>query len=142
MFVAWGSGQLDDSGLESFLLHDSNFRHLPAIALNKPAAILQLANLGAGDETLFIHPSSNKRLVTLLEETAAEIGVPVASPAELSQQYGYMTTSRIPWLFLSWNSDAIAQDRDRLERIKPEKLQTSGQVLALALTKMVRETRY
>ncbi|MBN1584229.1 MAG: ABC transporter permease subunit [Anaerolineae bacterium] len=141
MFVAWGGGQLDNAEAEAFIQHTANFRHLPAIALNKPALLFQLTNAGAGDEAISIHPNSNNRLAQLLQETAQEVGIPVAD-LQSAQVYGDIVTRRIPPVLLSWSNSTIAPDQDNLERIEAARLQTMGELFALALTKIVRQTTY
>ena len=142
MFVAWGGGQLGNAGAEAFMQHTANFRHLPAIALNKPAAIFQLRDLGAGGEAVYIHPGSNKSLTNLLQETATELGIPITDSAESGQQNSDVVTRRIPWAMVSWSNATVRPDQDSLERIETAKLQEIGELLALALTKLVRQTTY
>jgi Zn-dependent M28 family amino/carboxypeptidase len=149
MFVAWGGGQLQDPGAERFIRQSANFRHLPATALNKPALIFQLEGVGAGGPSsegdLWIHPQSNRHLAELVEETAAEVGVPVvygegdALPGGAKHS---MVTGRIPSVYLAWSNPSVAPDRDTLERIEPDRLSAVGEALALALTKVVRQTSY
>jgi Zn-dependent M28 family amino/carboxypeptidase len=153
MFVAWGGGQLQDPGAERFVRQDANFRHLPATALNKPALIFQLEGVGAGPSSggdLWIHPQSNRHLADLVKETAAQVGVPVvygeqmysmgdALPIDAERR---MVTRRIPSVYLTWSDSEIAPDKDTLERIEPDRLRAVGEALALALTKVVRQTSY
>jgi peptide/nickel transport system permease protein len=142
MFVAWGGGQLNDPGASRFLSHDPNFRHLPATTLNKPATLFQLDGLGAGDDVLYIDPRSNKRLVELLSEAAAESGIPVVSDQDDALRGDRLAPRRIASIYVTWSGENVAPDQDGIERIEPERLQAVGEVLALALTRVVRQTRY
>jgi Zn-dependent M28 family amino/carboxypeptidase len=152
MFVAWGGGQLQEPGAERFVRQSTNFRHLPTAVPNKPALLLQLEGVGAAGESadgsvgeLWIHPQSNRHLAELIEETAAEVGVPVAHgesnafPGETERR---MVTRRIPSIYLTWSDSDIAPNQDTLERIEPDRLRAVGEALALALTKVVRQTSY
>ncbi|MBN1936894.1 MAG: ABC transporter permease subunit [Anaerolineae bacterium] len=142
LFVAWGGGQLDPSGAAEFLTHDPNFRHLPSIALNKPALLFQLDQLGAGEALLFIHPRSNRRLFELVQTTASEAGVQTADVEGTPGDDEDIVTRKIPWVSLSWWGQPTPPDQDSIERIEVERLQSAGEVLSLALTKIVRQSSY
>lgn len=142
LFVAWGGGEMDPTGAEPFLIESTHFRYLPAAVANEPAFILQLDRLGAGGDTLLIHPGSNKRLANLLEESAAEAGVPVTYDTGELRTYDDPITRRIPWITLRWTETDGSPDQDTLEYIEGAKLQGAGQAISLALTKMVRQTEY
>ena len=53
-----------------------------------------------------------------------------------------MLTRRIPSVYLTWSDSEIAPHQDTLERIEPDRLRAVGEALALALTKVVRQTTY
>lgn len=146
LFVAWGGVQLQESGVEDFLRASYNFRHLSALRTANPLApamILQPDNVGAGGDSLFIHPASTRRLSELLEETAAKVGIPVVSAPGNTQTFdGVFASREMPWIYFSWVDSNVAPDKDSIERIEADKLQSLGEALALALTRVVRETDY
>jgi peptide/nickel transport system permease protein len=146
MFIAWGGGQLDYSGAQEFLENEFNFRHLliPGVTGNVgPAIIFQYDYIGDGEDVLLIHPDSDRALIQLIEETGADSGISVEPGAD-TEEFGQDLVSRnIPaWISMKWAGPGRAPDRDRLEYISQEKLQRLGEMLALALTKVVRETEY
>jgi ABC-type dipeptide/oligopeptide/nickel transport system permease subunit len=146
LFAAWGGGELDDSGARAFLGDARNFPRLSTQTMYRrfaPAMIFQLDYVGAGDDTLFIHPRSSNRLVSLLEETAAEVGVPAVSEEGDSPPYDdIVPSSRTQWLYFTWSNPDVAPDEDSIERIEPDKLRIVGEALALALTRVVRQASY
>jgi hypothetical protein len=145
LFVAWGGGQLDDPGARDFLKTGVNFRHLPILSSEPlaPTAIFQLDYLGAGGDALFIHPGSNVRLSNLLQEAAAEVGLPVVSEEENEQLYDdTVTAPKTPWIYFRWTDSDLAPGADKIERIEATKLQKIGEALALALTRIVRESDF
>jgi len=146
LFVAWGGGQLDDSGAMGFLGDGRNFPYLPVRTMYRrfaPAMIFQLDYLGAGDDTLYIHPNSSDRLGRLLAETATEVGISIVSEGGGSPPYDDIIPSRsTQWLYFTWSNPEVALDEDSIERIEPDKLQTLGEAFALALTRVVRQASY
>jgi len=146
LFVAWGGGQLDDSGAMGFLGDGRNFPYLPVRTMYRrfaPSMIFQLDYLGAGDDTLYIHPNSSDNLGRLLAETATEVGISTVSEGGGSPPYDDIVPSRsTQWLYFTWSNPEAAPDEDSIERIEPNKLQTLGEAFALALTRVVRQARY
>jgi hypothetical protein len=146
LFVAWGGAGLQDPGVEDFLKITYHYRHLSELRTADPLApaiLIQPDAVGAGGDSLFIHPRSNKRLAELLEETAAEAGIATVSGSGSSESSNDVAMPReIPWLYFSWSDAQVPPDRDTVERIEPERLQSLGESLALALTRIVRETDY
>jgi ABC-type dipeptide/oligopeptide/nickel transport system permease subunit len=142
LFVAWGAGQLDESGAEAFLNKAANFRHLPALTPNRPQMVLQLEGVGAGEDVLYLHPRSSTRLLELFSGTAAQVGVPAVSEAGASVRLDDFVTRRIASIYVTWLDSYVTPDEDHLERIDADKLQSVGEVLALTLTQVVRQTRY
>jgi peptide/nickel transport system permease protein len=141
LFVAWGAGSLPDPGAQEFIDAEQSYLHLPTTERLKPRAVFQIDFAGAGGEQLFIHPTSNNILADVVSDSAAEVGVAfvndgstVISPA--------MLDPTAPWVYLAWENDAISPDQDTFERIDSEKLRTIGEVLALSLAKVVRQSRY
>ena len=49
---------------------------------------------------------------------------------------------RTRWIYLSWADAEVTPDQDRIARIEPDKLQAVGEALALALTRVVRQSSY
>jgi hypothetical protein len=143
LFAAWGAGQLEDSGAERFLSQTASYRHLPATAPNRPSLFVQLDRVGAGGEELWIDPKSSGRLADLMGETMAELGGTVAR--EDIHNGGIpdpVLLRRVPRVYLSWSGSQVSPDQDSYGRIDEEKLQTIGEMLALALTRVVRQTTY
>jgi ABC-type dipeptide/oligopeptide/nickel transport system permease subunit len=143
LFVAWGASHLDDGSAEQFLAQTASYRHLPATAPNRPALFVQLDRVGAGGEELSIDPRSSGRLADLMGETMAELGGSVAS--ETAQSEGLpspVLVRRVPRVYLSWTESRVPPDLDTFDRIDEDKLQEIGEMLALALTRVVRQTTY
>jgi len=146
LFVAWGGGQLDDSGARDFLGDGRNFPYLPVRTMYRrfaPAMIVQLDYVGAGDDSLYIHPNSSDNLGRLLAETATEVGISIVSEGGGSPPYDDIVPSRsTQWLYFTWSNPDVAPDEDSIERIEPDKLRMVGEAFALALTRVVRQARY
>ncbi|MEJ2707959.1 MAG: ABC transporter permease subunit [Anaerolineales bacterium] len=146
LFVAWGGGTLENPGIKEFLNEWESFRHLPNMNSTKrlePHIIFQINGAGVGESPLFIHPSSSNRLVSGLKEAAEQIGMEVVEDRQGAPVVDLVTRiSGVDWISFKWsNSDRSPRD-DRIEEIDPEKLRSYGEALSLALTRVVRETRY
>jgi len=146
VFVAWGGGQLDDSGAREYLNNRNNYPSLSARSMYRdfaPAVIVQPDYVGAGGEALFIHPDSDQRLSSLLKETATEAGLTVVSEQETVLPHDQLVNSRrTDWLHFTWSDPDIPPDQDTLDHIDPTKLQAVGEALSLALTQIVRQANY
>ncbi len=146
LFVAWGGGQLDNSRARDFLGNSRNFPRLSTRSLYgdfAPAIIIQPDYTGAGGDALFVHSRSNDRLIRLLEESLTEAGVAVVTEQDNPLPYDDLLVSpRTQWLHFAWSDPSVPPDEDGIEPIDAEKLQTIGEALSLALTKMVRESSY
>jgi hypothetical protein len=142
LFVAWGGGQLVPSGVEEWLSDSANFRHLPSVVQNKPAMLFQLDGLGGGNGELELYPGSSQTLSRLLKTSAVEVGASVETSTLTAAEYGEVVTRRMPWVWMRWAGADVPPDRDTLDRIQVDRLQTAGEVLTLALTKIVRESTY
>ncbi len=147
LFAAWGGGQLDDSKALGFFGESRNFPRLSTEAMYRrfsPAMIFQLDYVGAGDDTLYIHPYSSDPLSRLLAETATEVGISLVSEeGGSSPPYDDIVPSRsTQWLYFTWSNPEVAPDADIIERIEPDKLRMVGEALALALTQVVRQASY
>lgn len=146
LFIAWGGGQFENPGIEEFLTDTSSFRYLPATSSTirrQPYVIIQLDNTGAGQDVLSLNPDSNQRLAELLRETASDLDIEVhpqsdefISSEEMIQVKGAAT------VHISWLNGDFTPNEDRIENINAEKLQTIGEAISLAMTKIVRENSY
>jgi hypothetical protein len=64
-------------------------------------------------------------------------------PADASATSGEgLAMPRVPSFSLAWADAHVSPERDTASRIQPERLQAVGEVLTLALTRMVRQARY
>jgi Zn-dependent M28 family amino/carboxypeptidase len=145
LFVAWGGGTVDQIGAMDYLSDRFNFRFLSTnnpTHLVAPSAIFFLDYAGSGGETIYIHNSSSARLTDLIIDTAAEVGVPVnRGPSDLDMDR-HSFPMNISWIGLRWEGSDIRPDQDILDKVDPEKLQQLGEVFALAITRVVRQTIY
>jgi hypothetical protein len=143
LFVAWGGGQLQDTGAEQFLASAESYRHLPATAPNRPAMLVQVERVGAGADELWIHPRSSRRLAELMGQAMAELGgTTTREEAQGGDLSGLVRPPRVPWVYLAWADSQVAADQDTTDLIVPDKLQSIGEMLALALTRVLRQTTY
>jgi len=145
LFIAWGGGQLDDSGAKAFLGDSRNFPRLSNQNMYRrfaPAMVFQLDDLGAGGDRLLIHPHSNRRLSTLLEETATQVGIPLSEKGTLQPYDDIVSSTSTQWITFTWSDPGVPPDEDGIERIEAGKLRAIGEALALALTRVVRQARY
>jgi hypothetical protein len=146
MFVAWGGAQLDDDSARAWLEDAFNFRHVRTQGTRSnvgPSILIQLDYIGSGGDTLLIHPDSSARLVDLVQETSQDMALNVALQADTLEFSSDIITRRLPlWISLKWADSEVPPDEDVLETIDPEKLQTFGEMLALTLTRLARETSY
>jgi peptide/nickel transport system permease protein len=140
LFVAWGAGTLDDPGAEAFFEDEGSFRHLPATETLQPRAIFQLDYAGAGGAELFIHPGSNNILREVVRTSAEEAGLSIAQERDGAGYAPLLVTA--PWVYLAWDQAPVPADQDSFERIDAEKMRAYGELLALSLAKVVRQSRY
>ncbi|MDX1436394.1 MAG: ABC transporter permease subunit [Anaerolineales bacterium] len=147
LFAAWGGGRLEDPGIEEYLTNGRSFSHLPGpgtLDPMAPVAVFQIHHAGAGGEAVLIPDYADPRLQAVMKETAAEIGVPLQF-AGSAGDLGARDTARVPrrpWISLGWSAGAVPPDQDSLERIDSLKLESIGQLLSHALTRIVREARF
>jgi hypothetical protein len=149
LFVAWGAGELGDPGAVEFFRDSRNFPRLSTRSLYggfAPGIIFEPDNVGAGDDTLFIHPDSGDRLARVLTEALSEVEIPVTSEQEgESRQAGAGvrgSSRRTQWLHFAWSNSWSSPDQDGFERIDADKLQRVGEAFSLALTRIVRQSSY
>ena len=144
LFVAWGAGSQEQSGLEAFLQDERSFNALPANNTNRrraPTTIIYLDNAGAGGETLLIHPGSSARLIELLSESANQAGYQIQGEPIRSDQQLLMVRGAAS-AYVAWSQTAYNPIQDTMDGISPEKLQSLGEILSLTLTTIVRENSY
>lgn len=141
LFVAWGGGSLENPGAQEFIDAEQSFFHLPTTERLHPRAVFQLDYAGTGGEKLFIHPASNDILSNVISESAADVGVALADDGEARTNSNILGTTA-PWVYLAWENEPISPEQDTFDRIDSEKLNAFGEVLALSLAKIVRQSRY
>jgi hypothetical protein len=142
LFVAWGGGTLEPSGAQAFLADTANLRFLPALRPNRPEAVVQIERVGGSGGVLLVDPRSNRSLLDQVVETANEVGVPVVAEQVATVPAASFVTREVPSVHISWLGEVRSPEEDTLEQIESEGLQSVGQVLALALTRAVRQARY
>jgi hypothetical protein len=106
--------------------------------------LLQLDFVGAGGEMIVVESDiRSDDLVALIEETAAEIKAPLAAQeAELTLPSEIVSHGITAWALFGWQDAAVSPETDTLETIDSTKLQQFGELFALVLTKLARETQY
>lgn len=146
LFIAWGGGNLDDSGIITFLQDPVSYRHLPAQSGGRrlsPAFIIQFAGVGAGSDVLFIHPNSSTRLTPYIEEKAVDLGVPISRDSSAISPIPFNArSSGAHWIYFSWAGLQTSPDEDTIEKIQPEKLGIAGEILSNLLIQLVRQSHY
>jgi hypothetical protein len=146
VFIAWGGGELDNSGAREFVNDSRSFPFLKSTDLYRgfaPAVIIQPDYAGSGDGALFVHPGSDGRLTTLLTEAASDLDIAVTSSQDEIMPYDELVSSnRTRWLHFTWANPGVAPDEDTFDRIEPSKLQALGEALSLVVTQIVRQTNY
>jgi len=143
LFVVWGAGRLEQSGAEQFLSVTDSYRHLPATAPTRPTLFVQLDRVGAGAEELWIHPGSSKRLADLMGQTMAELGGASTQEMERAGDLSALVRlRRVPWVYLAWADSQVSPEQDSVGQIDADRLQAIGEMLALALTRVLRQTTY
>lgn len=146
MFVAWGGGELDASGAREWLENPFNFRHLRSQATRSniiPSMLLQLNNLGGGRDWIQIRTSSSSgQLMALIEEISDETGLPLLDEETPFRPSRGIVSSRIPdYASFGWATENIVPADDTLANIDRDKLSHFGEMFALLMTKIVRESR-
>ncbi|MCH7480627.1 MAG: ABC transporter permease subunit [Chloroflexi bacterium] len=145
LFMAWGGASLDESGARALVENSLNFRHLRTESLlgnTSPAILVQLDYIGAGGDTLLIHPNSSEMLFSLFMETNEETAGMLISAKEDTAEFtqDILTTRIRSWISVRWQGDVVLPTDDSIGLIDRDKLQQFGEFLALVLTKLVRET--
>ncbi|HJS28715.1 MAG TPA: ABC transporter permease subunit [Anaerolineales bacterium] len=147
LFLAWGGGRLDDPGLREYLQNARSFSHLPGQGTTDPlapVAIFQIQQAGAGGETVVVPNISDPQLKAVVEETASELGIALLPTGEIGDAdlEQIARTPGLPWISLGWAGGEAPPDQDTLGRIDAKKLESFGELLSHALTRIVREASY
>lgn len=147
LLIAWGGGSLTDPGLSAFLQNPVTYRHLPAQAsppANRrlsPAMIIQFSGLGAGEDTLLLHPGSSETLVGYLEEKALDLGVPLSREGAIFMPGEfYARQPGADWVYFTWEESAVAIDEDTFDHIQVQKLENAGEILSSLLITLSRQS--
>lgn len=141
LFVAWGAGNLEQSGLQEFLQDQRSFNALPANNTNRrraPYTIIYLDNTGAGGESLFVHPASTARLIKLLGDSANQVGYQIVGE-QIDSDQQLLRINGATSAYISWSQPSYVPTQDTMAGISSDKLQSFGEILSLVLTKLVRE---
>jgi hypothetical protein len=134
LFIAWGSGQLDESRAAVFMADNDHFRKLAARVNTQPltpALLFQLGPLGDSDQTVLLDPQSDTALAALWEEAARTTDLAVGYGR--SPQPG-LVSQTIPTLATNGAGASTQTDADRLTQF--------GQTLTLSLIKILRQVEY
>ncbi|MGD8585359.1 MAG: ABC transporter permease subunit, partial [Chloroflexota bacterium] len=146
LFIAWGGGQLNHPGAAEFLAESTSFRHLPAYNTGQrlaPHIVIQLDYVGAGGQQLLVHPESAARLAELVQESAAEAGIPVETGhGDRLGSVNRYAPPGVSWLSFGWEDADVDPDQDTLAQIDAEKLQSIGRILSHVATQVVRQTAF
>jgi hypothetical protein len=134
LFIAWGGGQLDESGALVFLEDNDHFRKLAARVNTPPltpALLFQLDTLDAAESVILIDPASDEGLQNLWQDSArtTDLGVGYGRSANPG-----LITETIPTLALHGSETPAQTDADRLTQV--------GQTLTLSLIKILRQVNY
>lgn len=146
LFMAWGGGQLDHPGAREFLQIDRNLVRPSSRTIYgqfAPVAVFYLDYVGAGSDTLLIHPDSSSRLRELMEETATEVGIPVSVDRDDLPPFRDALPDRgNRWITFAWSDAEVPPDQDTLNEIETDKLGAVGEAAAWSLIRIVREESY
>lgn len=78
----------------------------------------------------------------MLRETVAEREVDIVVPEVFAQSYRTGSGSGVPWMHLGWVHADLAPQVDVIGRLDVERFQEFGEVFALMMAKIVRQTNY
>lgn len=145
LFVAWGGTTTSPEEIADFLNDQFNFRHLDIANLQRtprPELLILLNSVGAGGDTLVVFPESVRSPVDILLENAGEMDVPMRIVQSTDTPARPLTAFNQPWALIQWDGEPTPPSMDLIDEIEEDKLQTVGELLALVLTTIVRETTY
>ncbi|MEJ2011193.1 MAG: ABC transporter permease subunit [Anaerolineales bacterium] len=144
LFVFWGTGSLDNAGARDFLRERFNFRHLLAAnnqAHVEPSVIYQFEGVGSGGDLLTVSGPAGDFL-DVLEETAQELNLNLMHADDGGEQLRTTTGTRLPWIQISWVGSAVPPQADRAGNLDAEHFNKVGELAALTLAKILRQTEY
>jgi len=146
LFVAWGGEALFEHVGEDFVNEALSYRHLPTRNANSDVRltlVVELDNAGAGGEQIEVLSDSLGRHALLFAETSEEIGVPVnIEEHELSLERRVQAIGA-HWVRIQWApTPDFSPEEDSFARLDGEKMQSFGEILALALTNIMRQADY
>lgn len=134
LFIAWGGGQLDESGAAAFLEDNDHFRKLSARVNTpplQPVLLFQLGPLGGDGEAVVLDPASDAGLLKLWQDSAAETDLPVVIGNASNPG---LITELIPTLAVHEENDPTQLSADKLAQV--------GQTLTFSLIKILRQVNY
>ena len=144
VFVAWAGGErMEGLSVVNIMAAKVGFHRLNV------ESVLELSGVGGGSgEAIALGSGTSFRLTRLIESAAGRVGVDVTTRGRdphfgLPTRIGFGNRSALT-AFISWDgSDALAHSPDdTLANLEPEKMESLGKTLALALTVLSRETEY
>jgi len=144
LFVFWGAGSADNAGAYDFFRQRFNFRHL--VTANDqvraaPRVVFELDGVGAGGDLLQVSGADN-RYLDVLEETAQELDLSLLMQSSAAPAMRTTGGTPLQWLRISWTGSEVAPQADLPERLDPQRFGRVGELMALTLTKLLRETEY
>ena len=145
LFIAWGTGTQGFAGVEEFLTDIKNFRHLASMNPNArvlPRVVFNLDDVGAGESVLQVTGNAPGRYLNVLRETVAELEVDLVAPEAFTQSFRIGSGTGVPWMHLGWVHAELAPQEDVIGRLDVERFQEYGEVFALMMAKIVRQTNY
>ena len=145
LFIAWGTGTQGFAGVEDFLTDVKNFRHLASMNSNArvlPKVVFNLDDVGAGESVLQVTGNAPGRYLNVLRETVAELEVDLVAPEAFTQSFRIGSGTGVPWMHLGWVHAELAPQEDVIGRLDVERFQEYGEVFALMMAKIVRQTNY
>jgi hypothetical protein len=134
LFIAWGSGQLDESGAAEFLEDNDHFRKLSARVNTpslQPVLLFQLGPLGGAGQAVVLDPASNAGLLKLWQGATAVTDLPVMVGNTSNPG---LVTELIPTLAVHEENDPTQLDAGKLAQV--------GQTLTLSLIRILRQVNY
>jgi len=145
LFIVWGTGTQGFAGVDEFLTESKNFRHLASMNPNArvlPRVVFNLDNVGAGEAVLQVTGNAPARYLDVLRETVAEREVDLVAPEAFAQSFRIGSGTDPPWMHLGWVHADLAPQEDVIGRLDVERFQDFGEVFALMMAKIVRQTNY
>lgn len=132
LLVAW---QGERQELEQVLSDPEAFTFLPASTQHpvRPALVLELDDLGSGEEVLWLHSASDQKLHDLFAQQAQDLDVPVNSvPYRRTEPI----QQKAPFLAMQW------AEAGRSQVVSPERIQKAGELVNRSLLTLTRMLTY